>query len=124
MADNDNNMNYEPNPDDTTDKVKQQGRRIIEDIEVAGRDALDRAKELVAEGNVRRLIFMTGEDRVLLEIPLTAGVAAGAVVALVSWQIAAIAAAVAFFAKIKIRVVREEDESAPETTPPDSTDAE
>lgn len=114
MADNDN-MNYEPNPDDNSEKVKEQGRNIIEDIEVAGRDALDRAKELVSEGNVRRLIFMNADDKVLLELPLTAGVAAGAVVALVSWQIAAIAAAVAFFAKIKIRVVREVEDG--EETP-------
>jgi hypothetical protein len=121
MADKDN-MNYEPNPDDMGEKAKEQGRRIIEDIEVAGRDALDRAKELVAEGNVRRLIFMNAEEKVLLEIPLTAGVAAGAVVALVSWQIAAIATVVAFFAKIKIRVVREVEDDAPssETTDTES----
>lgn len=104
-----NDTQYEPQ-EDTPQKAKREGRRIIEEIEVAGREAADRAKDLIEEGNVRRLIFLTAEDKVILEIPLTAGVAAGGAAALLAPWLAAISAVVAFFAKVKIQIVRVEDE--------------
>ena len=42
-----------------------------EEIEITGSQLVDRVKELVDEGNVRRLIIRTSDDRTLLEIPLT-----------------------------------------------------
>ncbi len=101
----DNETMYEPQ-----DKAKHEGRRIIEEIEVAGRDAVARVQDLVEEGNVRRLIFLTAEDRIILEVPLTAGVAAGAAAVFLAPTLAAIGAAVAFLAKVKIQVVREGDD--------------
>ena len=50
---------------------------LVEEIELAGNQLVERIKELVAEGNVRRLIIRTAENRTVLEIPLTAGVAGG-----------------------------------------------
>lgn len=101
----DNETMYEPQ-----DKAKTEGRGIIEEIEVAGRDAVARVQDLVEEGNVRRLIFLTAEDRIILEVPLTAGVAAGTVAVFLAPTLAAIGAAVAFLAKVKIQVVREGDD--------------
>jgi uncharacterized membrane protein YphA (DoxX/SURF4 family) len=105
----------------TEDKVKHEetedmdGKKSwVEDIEVAGRDAVGRVQDLIQEGNVRRVIIMTEEDRVLLEIPLTAGVAIGVGTLWFSAPLAAVGAVVAFLAKIKIRVVRVEDDDSGE----------
>ncbi|MEL6148504.1 MAG: DUF4342 domain-containing protein [Chloroflexota bacterium] len=103
-------VNETESMDGTREKVKNEGKRIIEEIEVAGRDAVSRAQDLIEQGNVRRLIFLRDDDRVIMEVPLTAGVAAGAVAVLIAPTLAAIGAAVAFLAKVKIRVVRVEDE--------------
>ena len=104
-----NDTQYEPQ-EDATKKVKREGRRVIEEIEVAGRDAVARAQDIIEEGNVRRLIFLTAEDKVILEVPLTAGFAAGAAAVFLAPTLAAIGAAVAFLAKVKIQIVRVGDE--------------
>ncbi len=112
-----NDTQYEPQ-EDATKKVKRDGRRVIEEIEVAGRDAVARAQDIIEEGNVRRLIFLTAEDKVILEVPLTAGVAAGAAAVFIMPTLAAIGAAVAFLSKVKIQIVRvdeEEEKNEPPT---------
>jgi hypothetical protein len=67
---------------------------------------VERARELIHEGNVRRLIIKSPGDRVLLEVPLNAGVAVGAVATMINPVLAAIGAAVALFARVKVEVVR------------------
>lgn len=64
-----------------------------EAIQVKGGELIDRIKELIHEGNVRRVVIKQGEN-VIVEFPLTFGVvgavlapmlaAAGAIAALVS----------------------------------------
>ncbi len=65
-----------------------------EEFAVSGEELLAKVKELVREGNVRRIAIRNPEGRTLLEIPLTVGVigalllpmwaAIGAVAALVT----------------------------------------
>ena len=65
-----------------------------EEYRVDGDDVLHKVKELVHEGNIRRIIIKNEEDKTLIEIPLTLGVvgiallpvwaAIGAVAALVA----------------------------------------
>jgi hypothetical protein len=43
-------------------------------IKVAGEKMVQKIRELVHEGNVRRIILRNADDRVLFEIPLTVGV--------------------------------------------------
>jgi len=45
-----------------------------EEFKISGDELLAKARELVREGNVRRLIIKNGEGRTLIEIPLTVGV--------------------------------------------------
>lgn len=45
-----------------------------EEYRVQGHDLLGRVKQLVHEGNVRRVIIKNEEGRTLIEIPLTVGV--------------------------------------------------
>ena len=77
-----------------------------EEIEISGSQLVDRVKELVDEGNVRRLIIRTSDDRTLLEIPLTAGVAVGGVVTIFTPVLAALGALAALLANVKLQIVR------------------
>jgi hypothetical protein len=62
-----------------------------EEIRIRGEELLARVKELVHEGNVRRLIIKNDEGTTLIEVPLTVGVI-GAVLLPVWAAIGAIAA--------------------------------
>jgi len=78
----------------------------IEEIEVAGSQLVERVKELVSEGNVRRLIVRAQDDRVLMEIPLTAGIAVGGVVTIFAPVLAALGALAALIAHVKVQIIR------------------
>jgi len=64
-----------------------------ERFEVRGEDLLSKVKELVREGNIRRIIIENDKGETLIEIPLTIGVV-GAVLLPVWAAIGAIAAVV------------------------------
>lgn len=86
----------------------------VEEIEVAGSDLVDRVKDLVQEGNVRRLIIRNANDDVLIEVPLTPAVVVGGVATIINPILAALGALAALIARVKIEVVRvdEVDEDA------------
>jgi hypothetical protein len=87
------------NPDDRWDEYK-----------VKGEEVLGKVKELVREGNVRRLIIENDEGKTLVEIPLTLGV----VGALLLPMAAAIGAIAAVVTDCTIRVERVGDGSGEE----------
>jgi hypothetical protein len=76
-----------------------------ETIEVEGDNLVAKVKEIVHEGNVRRIIIKNEEGEKLIEIPLTVGV----VGAVLLPALAAIGALAALVAKCTIEVEREED---------------
>jgi hypothetical protein len=80
-------------------------RTWVEEIELAGGQLVDRVKEIIAEGNVRRVIIRHPDGRVLLEIPLTASVVVGGAVTLFSPLLAALGAMAALVAKVKVEVI-------------------
>ena len=82
------------------------GNAQTEDFHVRGEDLVAKVKELIHEGNVRRLIIQNDAGDTLVEVPLTVGVV-GALVAPVAAAIGAIAALVA---DCKITVERKEDD--------------
>ena len=79
-----------------------------ENIEIAGSELVDRTKELIAEGNVRRLIIRTPDNEKLLEVPLTAGVVVGGAFTLLAPVLAALGAMAALLARVKVEIVRSE----------------
>jgi hypothetical protein len=79
-----------------------------EQIEIAGSELVDRTKELIAQGNVRRLIIRNQDDEKLLEVPLTTGVAVGGALTLLAPVLAALGAMAALLARVKVEVVRTE----------------
>ncbi|HTW90555.1 MAG TPA: DUF4342 domain-containing protein [bacterium] len=88
------------------DNTGKNERTWTEHVEVAGSELVDRVKELVKAGNVRKVILRTPDNKLLLEIPLTAGAVAGGVVVLVAPVLAALGAMAALLAKVKVEVVR------------------
>jgi Domain of unknown function (DUF4342) len=64
-----------------------------EEFSVKGDDLLRRIKELIAEGNVRRITIKNSDGKTLIEIPLTIGVV-GALIVPTAAAIGAIAALV------------------------------
>jgi hypothetical protein len=64
-----------------------------EEFRVSGEEVLAKIKELIREGNVRRVAIKNEEDRTLIDIPLMLGVV-GAVLAPQAAAIGAIAALV------------------------------
>ena len=65
----------------------------FEEFQVKGEEVLAKVKELVHEGNVRRIVIANEDGRTLVEIPVTIGVI-GAVLLPVWAAIGAIAAVV------------------------------
>jgi hypothetical protein len=75
---------------------------FVEEIQVLGRELVDKVKELLHEGNVRRLIIKDDKGNTFIEIPVT--VAAVGVIA--APLLAAIGALSALVAKFTIVVER------------------
>jgi hypothetical protein len=80
-----------------------QEKSRIETIKVEGGQLIDRVKQLIHEGNVRRVIIKQGEHTVV-EFPLTIGV----VGALLAPALAALGAIAALITDCSIEVEREE----------------
>lgn len=85
-----------------------EGRRWKrEEHQVRGEKLLSRVKELIHEGNVRRIIIKDDEGKTLIEIPLTLGLVGTALAP----PLAAVGAIAALVANCSIVVEREaEDE--------------
>ena len=92
-----------------TEDQNKQKNEWREEFEVKGRDLVERVKELIREGNVRKLIIYKSDGDVLMEVPLTASVIAGSAMLVLTPILAAIGAAAAFLAEVKIEVVRMTD---------------
>lgn len=77
-----------------------------EEFMVKGEELLTKVKELLHEGNIRRLVIINDDGKTLIEVPLTVGVV-GALLLPVWAAIGAIAAVVA---NCTIRVEKHDEE--------------
>ena len=95
----------------------RQGRSHTEEFRVSGEAVLAKVRELVHEGNVRRITIKNDDGKVLIEIPLTLGVIG--TVLLPVW--AAIGAIAALAANLTIAVERSDtgDKNAVEKQAPE-----
>ena len=85
---------------------------FVEEIQVLGRDLVEKVKSLIHEGNVRRIIIKDEHGHTFMEIPVTVA-AVGAVLAPVLAALGAISALVAKFSIVVVRT---------DTKPPDGTE--
>jgi hypothetical protein len=84
---------------------KKTGKTRTEEFKVSGGEILNKVKELIHEGNIRRIILKDEDGKTFLEIPLTVGII-GAALAPV---LAAIGAIAALVSKLTIVVEKVED---------------
>ena len=76
---------------------------IIEEIRVKGEELLAKIKELVKEGNIRRITIADKDGKVIIAFPLTVGV----VGALISPTLAAVGAVAALVTECTVKVERD-----------------
>jgi hypothetical protein len=91
---------------------KKSGRTIREEIEIAGSELVDRVKELVADGKVRRLRIKEADGDMVLEMPLNIGVLAGGAVALAVPWLAVLGVLAALVARVRVEILRDADDEA------------
>lgn len=84
---------------------------IKEEFKVKSEEVIGKVKELLHEGNVRKLIIKDEEGKVYLEIPVTLGL----VGAFLAPTVAAVGALAAMVAHLKIEVIRTEGAGTAET---------
>ena len=90
-----------------------QEQKVWETIKLQGIELLDKLKQIIHEGNARRIIVKQG-NRIVAEFPLTAGV----VGTLLAPILAAIGALVALLKDCSIEVERVASDSGPERSKP------
>lgn len=102
------------------DLVKQEQTQT-EEFTVSGEAVISKIKELIREGNVRRIIIKNDEGRTLIEIPLTFGVV-GTVLLPVWAALGAMAALVANFTIAVERRGSDSDDSTQDNTRNNTTE--
>ena len=86
---------------------------FVEEVQVFGRDLVDKVRDLIHEGNVQRIVVKDEHGNTFIEIPVTVA-AVGAVIAPL---LAAVGAISALVSKFTIVVVRNEPKP-PEASQP------
>ncbi len=92
-------------------------RTWTEEIEVEGRELVDRVKELIEDNSATRLIIHKPNGDVLMEVPIAAGVAVGGALTLFSPVLAAVGAMAALVAQVRVEIVREKEVDDEDTEP-------
>lgn len=78
-------------------------KQKTETFKINGEDLLSKVKQIIKEGNVRRIIILDKDGKSLIELPLTVGV----VGALLAPALAAVGAIAALVTECTIKVERE-----------------
>lgn len=94
------------------DSARGKASETLQEIKLAGNQLVDKMRELIEEGNVRRIVIKK-DERILFELPLTVGVGAGAAAVLVSPMLAAVGAVAALVTDVTLVVEREGDAGEP-----------
>jgi hypothetical protein len=90
-------------------KTSDETKARTEEFKVSGGDILEKIKEIIHEGNVRRIILKDEAGKTFMEIPLTVGIVGAAFLPV----LAAIGAIAALVSKLTIVVEKVGDWSSP-----------
>ena len=77
-----------------------------EELKMKGSELVGRVKELIAEGNVRKIVVLKENGEVLFEVPMNAGVAVGGLLTMMAPVLAGLGAAAALLSNVRVRVER------------------
>ena len=84
-------------------------KESVERIEIDGSKLVDKVKEIVAQGQVKRVRVLEPDGDIALDISLNVAVVAGGAVVLAAPVLAVLGALAVFFTKVKVEIVREEE---------------
>lgn len=88
---------------------------LIEEFELEAKYLVKRVRDLLKEGNARKVIIKDSKGKYLLEIPMTVGVLAGSMFVLYAPVMTALSAVAAAVTNVKITVVRAEEDADSDT---------
>ena len=92
--------------------VKQTTKKtIVEEIEVSGRELVDRVRELIKDSNTSRVTIRSQKGEELMTLPVSFGVVAGGIIAFTAPVLAAVGALAALVTRVKLEIVREVEET-------------
>lgn len=91
------------------DKTPKDERTWTEEVEVSADKLMDKVKEWANEASVRRIRVKEPDGDIAVDIPLTIGAAAGGAIVIAAPILALIGALIAFFSKVKVEIVRENE---------------
>lgn len=80
----------------------------VEEFKISGNDLVVKVKDLVHEGNIRRIIIKNEEGQILIEIPLTVGVVGGVLSAALFPVVAAVGVIGAMVAHLTVVIEKKE----------------
>jgi Domain of unknown function (DUF4342) len=92
----------------TEPEAKTEEKIGVEEFTINGDALVTKIKELIHQGNIRRIILKNEEGRVLIEIPLTVGVVGGVLSAALFPVMAAVGAIGAMVAHLTIVLEKRE----------------
>jgi|GEM_PF-774876 len=92
--------------------ARERAAGAFEEIKLNSNQLVDKVRELIEEGNVRRIAIKKG-DRTIFEIPLTVGAGAAAAAVLFNPLLAGIGAVAALISEVTLVVHREGGEEVP-----------
>ncbi len=95
----------------TSQRAQEQGEVVKQELEVKGNQLVERFKEIVEEGNARRVIIRR-EGHTVMEFPLTVGVGGAAAAVMMSPALAALGAIGAMLTDVKVIVERTRPEGS------------
>jgi hypothetical protein len=118
-----------PRPEDQEVTVADSGegnawKTFTEEIEVTGNQLVAQITRLIAEGNIRTISVRSQNSDVHFEIPLTAGVVTGGIVALAAPWLVVLGALAGLVAKLRVEVVRQQPADDKTPAPPGTAGAE
>lgn len=91
-------------------EVEKPGEVSVEEFRISGDALVSKVKELIRQGNIRRIILKNEEGHTLIEIPLTMGVVGGVIGTAVFPLIAALGAIGALVAHLTLVIEKKEKE--------------
>lgn len=113
-----------PRQETDTDSSGASPRTVVEWITVAGDQLIATVKQLVADGNVRRVVLRDSSGREFLSVPLTASAVAGGIAVLAAPVLAAIGVVAAMVAEVTLEVERTDVAGDSDAATPPSPDPE
>lgn len=92
---------------------EQAGRTFTERIETTGAELTERVKELAKQADARRVVIKDQDGKELMSLPLTWGMAGGALAVVAAPLLAAVAAVGGAMANVRLEVERVSPQGSP-----------